>query len=177
MKRLIFLLLAAGSISFVAFQSEELTFKKGVPSDIKTAKVVFLRYDSTEVDAKDKKSAYYQKKHNKNVPDANKEWAEAAKGYPYGYIIASRKDLNTLKEEGYKYFLDCLALRNMESGTRNDAKHGNVITANYYHLYFQEIGTNNAWVVSDDFTENQLYFPKFIMNKYVIKAVKKAEKK
>lgn len=177
MKTVSIFLLSALALSFVLFnQEEELVFKKGLPSDLKTTKVVFLRYDSTKVDAKNKKAEYYQKRHNKNVPDANKEWAEAAKGYPYSYIIASRKDLASLKEKGYKYFLDCPALKNMESGTRNDDKKGNTITYYEYRLYFQEIGTTNAWIISDEFNENQLYFPKFIMNKYVIKAVKKGDK-
>lgn len=176
MTSLLITVIASFSISVATAQEGEANVKKGIPPDLKESKVVFLRYDSTEVDAKDKKSSYYQKRHNKNVPDANKEWAAAAKEYPYSYVIASRKDLDALKEKGYKYFLDCEALRNMASGTRNDKSTSTAILANYYTIYFQEIGTTNAWVVSDEFNENQLYFPKFIMNKYVLKAIKKAGK-
>ncbi len=160
---------------------EELKFVDGLPDDLNTSKVIFLKYDMVKVDAKDRKAEYYQKKHNKNVPDANAELAEAAKKYPFEYTIASRKDIEKLKGEGYKYVLDSQAYINMAAGFRQDESHSitqgqtriKTIIANYYQLYFEEIGANTAYVVSEKLTENQLYFPKFVMNNMVLKSVNK----
>ena len=159
------------------FSEGELKFVDGLPDDLNKSKVIFLKYDMVTVDAKDKQAVYYQKRHNKNVPDANKELIEAAKKYPFEYIIASRKDIEKLKGEGYKYVLDSEAFQNMSRGFRQDESHSSTttktITANYYYLYFEEIGKNTAYVVSDKLSENQLYFPKYVMNNMVLKKVNK----
>src|SRR6186713_1190093 len=86
--------------------------KKGIPDDLKTSKVIFLKYDSVAL-PKDKPDGKYEKtkmankkKYNKEVPKANKELMASSKKYPFDYTIASRDELNNYKANGYKYALD-----------------------------------------------------------------------
>ena len=158
-------------------------FIEELPKDLNTSKVIFLRYDSVTVDAKDKTAKYYQQKHNRNVPAANKELAEAAKKYPFEYTIASRKNLDNLKSKGYKYVMDSEAFQNMSVGFRQDyniISYGETRTKTavsyHYKLYFKDMEKNVAYIISEKLTENQLYFPKYVMNKFVISKVKKQYK-
>ena len=157
---------------FIVIANAQDKYVDGVPDDLNKSKTIFLRYDSIQGNAAsktDRKVKYYQAKHNKNVPDANKELAEALKKYPFEYTIASRTDIEELKSRGYKYLLDCLAFQNMETGSRND----NSREYYQYKLYFLDLETNIAYVLTDKFNENQLYFPNYYVNKMVMPKVKK----
>jgi hypothetical protein len=174
MKTLLLLPFSFLAASFTFFiQDDPVKFIDGLPADLNKSKVIFLRYDSVEINAEDKKAVYYQKKHNKNVPDANKDLAEALKKYPYEYIVASRKDIDALKAKGYKYVLDSQAYKNMAYGFRQDQSSKSAIISYEYKLYFQDLVTNDAYVVSKELTENQLYFPKYVVNNMVLPKVKK----
>ena len=144
-----------------------------LPDDLNTSKVIFLRYDSTEINGTTEKAKNLQKKHNKQVQDANKEWAKAAKNYPFEYIIASRKDISDLKAKGYKYVLDSPLFKYMMQGIRQDESSSSTITVFEYQLYFWDSAKTTGYLVTDEFHENHLYFPSYIMNSLVLKKVKK----
>jgi len=152
---------------------------EGIPADLNVSKVIFLKYEtislpSQKPEGRIRRIQYAkQEAHNKKVPKANADLEDAAKNYPFDYTIATRKDIEKLASQGYKYILDCETFENMRNGFRQDQSTRTTITVYLYKLYLRDMKSNTLFVVTNDFKENYTYFPKYIMNKVFIPAVKK----
>jgi len=91
--------------------AQEPTYKKGVPNDLSTEKIIFLEHEPVKVTAnkKDGKAAKYlylrQTNHNNVVEESNKKLSGAALSYPYEYAITTPSTYPSLIKAGYKYVL------------------------------------------------------------------------
>ena len=114
------ILLVALLLSFTIVRSQDTT--EGLPDDLNTTKVIFLKYEQIEGDPN---IPYAQRKRNKERNalslQANKELKLRAYDYPFDYKISDRSTYYNLVEEGYKYVL--------ENDMMNAYNYGEVVSA------------------------------------------------
>ena len=161
----------------VGFASVAQLGKKGLPDDLNTSKIVFLRLDSAEEfhpkskDRAGKEMANNRKKHNKKVQDANEELMKSSKKYPYQYTIAYRSALDNCKAHGYKYVLDFQPFIKMKEGEMT----ANEEVTSSFPLYLCNLNTKEVFIV-EDIDQYFTYRYADIIEKVFLKEVKKKYK-
>jgi hypothetical protein len=151
----------------------------GLPSDIKSVGVIFLKHQLAEIEEtsnpsnSEKLKNKNKEQHNVMAPKANDKLENVLAEYPYKYVVANdRSQLGELYEEGYKYVLDCVAYDNMKNGNfKSSAK-----VEYFYELYIKDLSANTIYIITDKLSERSVYDFKLMINKYLKKAIEDTEK-
>ena len=147
---------------------------KGLPDDLNTSKVIFLKYEKTYLPSQkpqgrvEKIKYAYKKRHNSMYQKANEGITETAKLYPFEYIIATRADIEKFKADGYKYVFDSELLKTIMTGERASSSSVSVS----YPFYLQDLTTNDIYLV-DDVPESKVYYTREYMKTLIRQAKRK----
>jgi len=143
---------------------------KKLPTDLNVEKIIFLKYDMLPEDdpSINKMGQRMYKKRNKSAVEANKQLEEAAREYPYQYVIASRNDIDSLKEEGYKYVYECSMMKKYNDGVNMYAGQNKRYVSDMLVINLQTGEEHKVFEVSQTF----VYYYKGIIKK-LLKKVKK----
>jgi hypothetical protein len=154
------------------------TITDGLPADIKTAGVIFLKHQLAEVEAapdannSERLRNKNKEQHNQMAPSANEKLNKAAADYPYKYVIASnRAELEKLQKEGYKYGLDCMAYDNMKNGNFKSSAQ----VEYFYELYVRDLSDNTRYIITSKLSERSVYNFNLMIGKHLMKAIEKGD--
>ncbi|MEO0895539.1 MAG: hypothetical protein AAFY71_03895 [Bacteroidota bacterium] len=146
--------------------SQKLTVNKviqGVPEDLSTATLIVPRYDFMDIEnLPDGAPPSLAVRFNKEAKKANTTIAGVAdKNYALKYKLASVSEVEAMKEEGYKYYMDMVLMPKgmkepekramVPSYDKYGAAHkmfNNRYTQFHYYFYIRDLETNDAYITS-----------------------------
>ena len=154
---LFLLIIFSSSIAFAQKPSKKL------PIDLNVEKIIFLKYDMLPEDdpSINKLGQRMYKKRNKAAIEANEQLEEAAKEYPYQYVIASRTEIDSLKEAGYKYVYECSMMKKYNDGVNMYAGQNKKYVSDMLVINLQTGEEHKVFEVSQTF----VYYYKGIIKK------------
>ena len=158
---------------------------KQLPPDLNKETLIFLKHDSVDVPNKKPKSMnafeYNRlRNHNNVIPVSNKQLKEAAKEYPFKYIIASISEVDSLSKANYKYVYYSPAFEKVKTGQRMGTKSsvsfspGKQTTKTTYviqNIVLVNLENNDLYYVGE-YSETFVYYYKGLIKDFV-KKVKK----
>jgi len=151
--------------------------KKGIPDDLKTSEIIFLKYDSAaesniKPKGKDEKiRSANKKKHNKKVPKANNELMASTKKYPFNYVITCRNEIDKYKARGCKYVLDFQPFIKLKEGVMQ----ADADNTESYPLFLRDLTNEDIYIV-EYVDQSFAYQYSDIIEKIFLKEVKKKYK-
>ncbi len=143
---------------FVAAPPAWPTPRQDLPADLPQAKLLFVKYAAAELPVEGPtgwgaaRARYFVlKNHNKAIPDANRQLAEAARRYPFACRVTVADSVAYYRDQqGYKYQLMHDAF---EAGMQGQYVGTNESSGQHYtpsfDLYVQELATGTKYVFED----------------------------
>lgn len=136
---------------------------EGVPEDLSKQKLLVPRYDFMDMEnLPDGAPPNIAVRFNKEAKKGNTTIAELAeKNYAFKYKLTSVSEVEELKEQGYKYYMDMVLMPKgmkepekramVPSYDKYGAAHkmfNNRYTQFHYYFYIRDLETNDAYVTS-----------------------------
>ena len=136
-------------------------FKKILPADLPTAKLLFIKYSPVAIPAErpanmTRRNYKLLEGHAVNFPHANEQLEKAAQKYPFAHRITTQDSVAYYQARGYKYMLFHRSFNAFTEG-RFQGTSGNNPTM--VDLYVQDLATGDKYLV-DDFSETFIYYYK-----------------
>lgn len=142
--------------------------KNKLPQDLKTEKLILLQYEELPIES------YYPKMvknryevFNVVIKRTNPKLVKEAKKYPFEYTISQRAKYEELKDQGYKYVLECDMMEEMNNGTFTPGTN----VRYFSDVYILDMETKKKYVLFD-ISQSDLFDYKEIITK-LNKLVKK----
>ena len=136
-------------------------FKKTLPTDLPTAKLLFIKYSPVAIPAErpaniTRRNYKLLEQHAVNFPHANEQLEKAVQHYPFAYRMTTQDSVTYYQGRGYKYVLFHRSFNAFTegrfSGTRDNSP-------TMVDLYVQDLTTGDKYIV-DDFSETFIYYYK-----------------
>ena len=136
-------------------------FKKTLPADLPTAKLLFIKHSPVAIPAErpanmTRRNYKLLEQHAVNFPHANEQLEKAVQRYPFAHRITTQDSVAYYQAKGYKYVLFHQSFNAFTEG-RFSGTRGNSPTM--VDLYVQDLGTGDRYIV-EDFSETFIYYYK-----------------
>lgn len=140
-------------------------FKKTLPADLPTAKLLFIKFSPAAIPAERPASMtrhHYKllEQHAVNFPHSNEQLAKAVQHYPFAYRITTQDSVAYYQARGYKYMLFYESFNAFVDGSFSGTR-SNIPTM--VDLYVQDLATGDKYIV-DDFSETFIYYYKGLVS-------------
>jgi hypothetical protein len=151
-------LLTLALCGYVSFAQTE---RKGIPTDLKQEKIIFLEYEQIPIDPAWSKflSGGFERR-NKEALKANAMLAKRVKDYPYASIISRRSEYKSV--QGAKYVLESEVMKALNNGEQV----GGLNKTYYSMVYVYDLTTGDRYELFK-LTEDRAYDYNWIMDKFI----------
>lgn len=171
MKLLKYISIALCLTAIISTSFAQNTFRR-YPTDLKQVGVVFLAYEQFEVDAELKKSEIKAIEfRNVKAKQANEQLKLATEKYPYEFIIATRSELDKLKEQGFRYVLENDMMNRADNPNEKNA---NMNSNSVSEMYLMDLENGDKYYLFQ-IVQSYVYFYKGIMKKFINQVEKDSE--
>ena len=170
MKLIKYIFITACLTSVISTTFAQNTFRR-YPTDLIKEQIVFLAYEELEINPELKKSEQKAIEfRNVKAKTANEQLKVATENYPYAFIIATRSELDKLKEQGYRYVLENDMMKRNDSAEEGIA---DMNSNNVSEMYIMDLDNGDKYYLFQ-IVQSYVFFYKGIMKKFIKQVEKDA---